>query len=86
MGWKPYEYYTSSPYEFFAACEGYFDKRDIEVKNLRWASYRIHQSLALKPLSLEDFWPLAGDKQKEGDQLVMTKEMYEEIKKIHKLK
>ena len=84
MGWKPYEYYTSSPYEFFAASEGYFDKKDLEAANLRFASYRIHQSLVQKPLSLEDYWPL--EKKKPDEKVVMTKEMYGQIKKSYNLK
>lgn len=59
----------------------------MEAESLRWASYRIHQSLVEKPLKIEDFWPLWGDKKKAPDEIpVMTKEMYDEIKKIHNLK
>lgn len=47
------------------------------------ASYRIHQSLVQKPLSLEDFWPIDGDKERSNDRLIMTREMYAEIKKAH---
>lgn len=85
LGWKPYEYYTCSPYDFFAASEGYFDKMDNQAADIRWASYRIHQSLVEKPLKIEEFWPLWGDKKKDDDKLVMTKEMYDQIKKIHNL-
>lgn len=81
----PYEYYTSSPYEFYAACEGYFDKIDIEAGMLRIASYRIHQSLVTKPLSISEYWPLRGDKKPESERIVMTPEMFEGIKKIHNL-
>lgn len=28
LKWSPYEYYTSSPQEFYYACKGYFDERD----------------------------------------------------------
>lgn len=85
LGWTPYEYYTSSPYEVVAACEGYFDKMELEKANLRFASYRIHQSLVTKPLSLEKYWPLKGDKPK-TEKIVMTRDMYDEIKKAHNLK
>ena len=78
LGWKPYEYFTSSPYEFFAASEGYFDKEDLAAANLRLASYRIHQSLVEKPLKIEDFWPLWGDKKTE-DKLIMTPELYRQM-------
>lgn len=59
---------------------------DIEARNLRFASYRIHQSLVTKPLSIEEYWPLKGDKPKQAEKKVMTREMYAEIKKAHKLK
>ena len=87
LGWKPYEYYTSSPYEFFAASEGYFDKMDNGANNLRVASYRIHQSLVKEPVKIEEFWPLWGDKKvKPDDKLIMTPELYQKIKKIYNLK
>lgn len=86
LGWTPFEYYTSSPYEVFAACEGYFDKMDIEAQNLRLASYRIHQSLVTKPVSIEKYWPLRGDKVQTEDKIIMTRDMYAEIKKAHNLK
>ena len=59
---------------------------DLQANNLRLASYRIHQSLVEKPLKLEDFWPLWGDKKAVSDKLIMTPELYEQIKGIHKLK
>jgi hypothetical protein len=52
---------------------------------LRWASYRIHQSLVEKPVRIEEFWPLWNDKKPEDEKLIMTKEMYDQIKKIHNL-
>lgn len=58
----------------------------MRATDLRWASYRIHQSLVEKPAKIEDFWPLWGDKKKETEQLVMTPEMYHKIKQIHNLK
>ena len=60
---------------------------DNEANNLRFASYRIHQSLVEKPLKIEEFWPLWGDKKvKPDDKLIMTPELYQQIKKIHNLK
>lgn len=35
LGWQPIEYYLSSPYEFFAACEGYFDKLEDQERLIR---------------------------------------------------
>ena len=58
---------------------------DIEAGNLRISSWRIHCSLVTKPLSIEQYWPLRGDKVQEKEQLVMTPEMMEEIKRVHKI-
>lgn len=35
MKWSPYEYYTSSPQEFYYACMGYFDERDTTNELMR---------------------------------------------------
>lgn len=85
LGWTPYEYYTSSPYEIVAASEGLFDKMQVEAWNLRLASYRIHQSLVTKPVSIEEYWPM-DNKKKDAEKSIMTRETYAEIKKAHNLK
>jgi hypothetical protein len=74
-----------SPYEFYATCEGYLDKIDTEAKMMRIASYRIHQSLVEKPLSIIDYWPLRGEYDVK-ETFVVDKEMLANIKRIHKLK
>jgi len=73
----------SSPYEFFAACEGYFDKIEHEMSVARLASYRIHQSLVTKALKIEQYWPLESDKKPEVKQFVMTQEERDRILKLH---
>jgi hypothetical protein len=84
LGWKPKEYYLSSPYEFFAACEGYFDKIEHNASMLRLASYRIHQSLVGKDaLKISDYWPLSSDKPIEQKRIVVTKEKIAEILAFH---
>jgi hypothetical protein len=65
--------------------EGYFDKMDSLAQMIRIGSYRIHQSLVKKPLKIEDFWPLWGDKKHASEKFVMSREMYAEIKKAHNL-
>ena len=50
---------------------------------LRIASYRIHQSLVEKPLSLDDYWKI--DEVKEMDEMIMTPDLFNEIKKKHGL-
>ncbi len=52
---------------------------------MRIASYRIHQSLVEKPLSITQYWPLRGEHDVK-ETLVVDKEMLEKIKRIHKLK
>lgn len=59
---------------------------ELEKENLRMASYRIHQSLVTKPLKIEEYWPLKGDKPKQTEKIEMTRELYAEIKKAHNLK
>jgi len=86
LGWKPIEYYTSTPYEFFCACEGYFDLLDTQAQMHRLAAYRIHQSLVEKPLKIQEFWPLFGDKaQAKKDTLIVTDELWNKIKQTHNI-
>lgn len=84
LGWKPYEYYTSSPYEFFCASEGFLDKMEIEARNHRNTAGIIYASMGGKE-KIEKIWPLWGDKKPSADNFVMTPEMYEAIKKAHGL-
>lgn len=58
---------------------------ELEAQNFRLASYRIHQSLVTKPLRIEEYWPLKGDKKPTEEKITMTREMYAEIKKAHNL-
>jgi len=90
LGWKPYDYYTASPYEFFAECEGYCDKQDREERRAREIAYMIYavNSEKGKRVSKKDFWPIFGDKE-DADipSLASTsKEMLEHIKRAHGLK
>jgi len=64
---------------------------DSQAQQLRLSSYRIHQSLVEKPLSIQEFWPIWGDKKHEQDKFIWgeTKEearaFYELVKKAHNL-
>lgn len=57
LGWTEYEYYTSSPYMFFAACEGYFDKeKSQEVLMRRVALFASQRGSD----EFNKYWPLDG--------------------------
>lgn len=65
---------------------GYEERIETDAAMMRIASYRIHQSLVEKPLTIQKYWPLPSDKSQSRDTYFMTKEMLEKIKKAHKLK
>jgi len=59
----------------------------MRAQMMRLASYRIHQSLVEKPVSIEDYWPLASDGEKEiQEPISIDADMLAKIKRIHKLK
>lgn len=57
MGWSARQYYTSSPYEFHAACEGYFDKRLVEESWHRRQTEIIYGVMGGK-MSINKLWKL----------------------------
>lgn len=80
IGLKPREYYLLDPYEFYCIVEGFMTKRKNEIEVARFAAYRIHQSLVEKPVQIDKFWPMA-DKVEEIEDIEMTPEMLDDIKK-----
>ena len=52
---------------------------------IRFAAYRIHQSLVEKPLTIERFWPLEGDKPRENTTLVFEEGLLDKIFNRHKI-
>lgn len=82
LGLTPYQYYTMSPYEFICTCEGFFDKMDSQAKVIRNLA-SIVMGVAGSKERIEKVWPMWGDMNKNIDELVMDKEMYEAIKKAH---
>lgn len=86
MGWTAYEYYCALPIEFYAACEGYFEKQNDDAKVIRFASFRIAESMVgSKALgSIESFWPMMGEEKEETKPL--TKEEMAGIFERHKSK
>jgi len=52
----------------------------------RLASFRLHQSLVDKPLSIEEYWPIGSDKIKDSEPISVDAEMLAKIKRIHKIK
>ena len=75
------------PIEFYAACEGYVERKEEDAKLLRFASYRISESMAgTKALgTIDRFWPIGDDNNKKKIE-PMTKERYEAIIKRHNIK
>lgn len=69
--------------EFYAAAEGYNERRDEDTKILRFASFRLAESFAGSKAigNLERFWPMEKPKPAKK----WTKEEYQEIIKRHKL-
>ena len=72
------------------ACQGYFDKQKELAQMMRIASYRIHQSLVQKPLSMNEFWPIGDDKTESkkivwGDTKEEAEEFYKKVKQAHNL-
>ena len=81
---SPREFYLMKPYEFFCAVEGYSEKREMETEVLRFATFRIHQSLVEKPLSIEKFWPMKNDVA--PDVVEVTQEWKDKLKLMHNLR
>jgi len=88
LGWTAYQYYTALPVEFYAACDGYNEKQEEKAKVIRFAAYRIAESMAgTKALgSIEKFWPMNGDEQPKKQIPKFTKEQYDAILNRHKIK
>jgi len=90
LGWTEKEYFTCSPYMFFAACEGYFDKVDEQQMMFRRLAEITHKSMGGKADSRE-LWPLWGDKQKAVDTIVWgskdeADDLRKRIEKAHGIK
>lgn len=80
LGWTPREYYTSSPYEFYAACEGYSDKMEQDSLSIRMLAH-ITMGLNGSKQKIENVWPL---RKKEGNNKRMeqpTKEWWDMMMK-----
>lgn len=65
---------------------------DSLAQMFRMASFRIHQSLVQKPLSLTDFWPLWADQKQQlqdkfiwGDTIEEARENYRNVLRRHNL-
>lgn len=80
LGWTEREYFESSPYMFFAACEGYFDKIDEEQRMFRRLAVILHQTWGGKGTE-RDLWPLFSDKNKKTQTKTWgSKEEFEKMK------
>lgn len=76
------------PIEFYAASEGYFEKQKEKAEVIRFAAYRIAESMAgTKALgSIEKFWPMGVIEEKKAAAPKFTKEQYDAIMARHKIK
>lgn len=74
------EYYSSSPQEFYYACEGYFNERDEGVQLMRNVALFASQ---LGGREFNKHWP---GEVKEADNFVLTDDMRQQIMKAHKIK
>ena len=72
--------------EFYAACEGYMDKQKDDIMPLRFASYRVAESMAgTKAIgNIDRFWPI--EVKAKSKQPPLTKEQIEDIFKRHNIK
>lgn len=84
LGWTKERYLESSPYEFFAACEGYFDKQKHEAQLHRATAFIMYRSLGGKE-NIERVWPMASDK-KVHEKIVLDDEMRKNIIDAYKIK
>ena len=66
LGWTPYEYYTSSPQEFYHACKGYFDKEESSMLIQRKLAQVIWGGNGGKPDGFDNFWPIPDGVKKES--------------------
>lgn len=71
------------PMEFYAACEGYFERKKEDTLVIRFASYRVAESMAgTKALgNIDNFWPIGEKKKAEP----ISKERVEAIFKRHNI-
>lgn len=65
LKWTPYEYYTSSPQEFYYACKGYFSERDEDATLLR-AVAKFGCAGYVKGNDFDRAWPSIGGNKKAG--------------------
>jgi hypothetical protein len=63
LGWTLERYYFSSPYEFFVASEGYFDKVDRIGEMVRNVTYTLYCSNTKKEqqISIQEWHPMFKD-------------------------
>lgn len=82
LGWTPYQYWTSSPYEFHAACEGYLVKERKQAELLRQIGYNIWMGGRTKKdqkVFVEDWLPLSTDVSDNKKRWQPNKEEYDRL-------
>lgn len=87
--WTVRQYYTSSPYEFYAACEGFFDAKLQDAKLLRAIGYNIWMGSRTKKdqkIGVEEWLPFSGDKKESTKSWQPNKEQYDKMMDRYKIK
>ncbi len=94
LGWTEHEYYTCSPYMFFAACEGYLAKERQQSALVRIQTLILAQSTGAKrkgggDLKATDLWLLEGEDKQASNTFVWpenVQEFKEKMQKAHGIK
>ncbi len=58
LGWSPYEYYTSSPCEFYYACKGYLNKEGKRSELIRLQTFFILINNGAKVQNPQQLWKI----------------------------
>jgi hypothetical protein len=76
------------PHEFYAACEGYEERQKESAMVIRFASFRIAESMVgTKALgNIDKFWPVKNSKENKIEIEPMTADRYKAILERHNLK
>jgi hypothetical protein len=80
LKWSPYDYYTSSPREFYYACLGYFAEREDNIILMRNVA-RFASVGYVKPFDFDNAWPIGVSA--ERDYITLDDDFKETILRIH---
>jgi hypothetical protein len=81
LKWTPYEYYTSSPCEFYYACKGYFDEREEQILLMRNVAMFASGNGVHK--DFDKAWPVKNSGKKEITRVTVSEDMKQTIARLH---